>query len=79
MSNFSAHTRDEHVVVVAEIHNVARNSEASNKDAAPVVDDGLNLRGHISGRSSKKINAERFVGFGTDELHLLNHAVEAHG
>jgi len=78
VTNLAAHTRDEHVVVMTEIDDVARNSETGDKDASSVVNDGLNLRRHISGRRSKEVDAEWFVSCGANLLHLFNHAGEIH-
>jgi len=78
VSNLSAHTRDENVVVVAEVDHITRNSETGNKHATAIVDDGLHLCRHIARCSGKKINAERFVCCGANKMHLFDHSVEVH-
>ena len=79
VADLAAHAGHEHVVVVAEVDDIARHAEPGHEHAAAVVDDRLHLRRHVGGHGGEQIDTEGLAGGIAHGDHLGLHAGEAHG
>jgi hypothetical protein len=63
---------------MTKLDDIAGNAETGDKHPTAVVNDGLNLSGHITWCGGQEIDTEWFGCCRSNTLHLVDHAIETH-